>query len=72
MNIPLPKQVEERIKAKVQSMTLDELIPPAYGEIYISRYGAVLMDIQTLGEIDPKYREHFEVLKARIGDATEE
>lgn len=37
--IPVPKEVEERVKAKVQSMTIDELVPPAYGEVCIARHG---------------------------------
>ena len=36
---PIPKEIEERVKAKVQSMTLDKLAPPAYGEVCIARHG---------------------------------
>lgn len=60
--IPLPKVIKEIIKAKAQTMTLNELVPPRYGEIYIGKLGAVLMDVSTLADIDPKYREHYDVL----------
>lgn len=39
--IPVPKEVEERVKAKVQSMTIDELVPPAYGDFHINRFGGM-------------------------------
>lgn len=54
--IPIPKEVEERVKAKVQSKTLDELVAPAYGDFHINRFeGMMPITSDMLEDVDDDF-----------------
>lgn len=64
--ISLPKEVEERVKAKVQSVTLDELVPPAYGDFHINRFeGMIPITLDMLEDVDDDF-DIIEVLEKGI------
>lgn len=52
----IPKEVEERVKAKVQDMTLDELVPPAYGDFHINRFeGMIPITLDMIEDVDDDF-----------------
>lgn len=52
----IPKEVEERVKAKAQDMTIDELVPPAYGDFHINRFeGMIPITLDMIEDVDDDF-----------------